>query len=523
AFSILTDREGRLSAASDDAQSAVGRPAVEIQAKPLFALFAEEDRPAIAQALESASHQSQTTLSRQKILTGTDSEALFDIALEPAGPDKFWVHFSPLADESGGDDPTGSGPLAKEDFLTTVAGRLGLPGGDDLQMLMVDIDGLRNKDLTARLGDDAANAVRSSIETALSEAAVDGQIGQLSASSYGVLGTGGQNRQDLVASVVDAASQHGVNEQDLGAKAESVALDAEDIDPEAVRGLLGHVLHKFQQTIQHGKPFGGSRLSEVSAEIEQAINLIETALDNGDIRIEARDVRLLNSGDIAFYLTHGVLVFGDEAVTADRLLVMGDHPELCSRHDRAVVMAAVASVASVASQEPPAPSDTPPLAPLVIVDIGMPTLESGEAARLAAELGKAGQSVGFRPQGLDMSARRSPGVKQVYGLLKDGVPVWLVNFSTAIEKSRHLKGAYVEISATFLRDISASPDRDKLLTGLLKVWSDVEVRLVAVNVDSRNLATFVSKLGIAHGVGVAADPAADAPQSTRDIATKDIA
>lgn len=517
AFSILTDREGRLSAASDDAQSAVGRPAVEIQAKPLFALFAEEDRSAIAQALESASHQSQTTLSRQKILTGTDSEALFDIALEPAGPDKFWVHFSPLADEPGGDESAETGPLAKEDFLTTVAGRLGLPGGDDLQMLMVDIDGLRNKDLTARLGDDAANAVRSSIESALSEAAVDGRIGQLTASSYGVLGTGEQDRQDLVASVVDAASQHGVSEQDLGAKAESVALDAEEIDPGALRGLLGHVLHKFQQTIQHGKPFGGSRLSEVSAEIEQAVNLIETALDNDDIRVEARDVRLLNSGDVAFYLTHGALVFGDETVTADRLLVMDDHPELCNRHDRAVVTAAMASVAS---QESPASSNAPPL---VIVDIGMPTLQSGEAARIAAELGKAGQSVGFRPQGQDMSARRSPGVKQVYELLKDGVPVWLVNFSTAIEKTRHLKGAYVEISATFLRDISASPDRDKLLTGLLKVWSDVEVRLVAVNVDSKNLATFVSKLGIAYGVGVTADPAADAPQSTRDIATRDIA
>jgi hypothetical protein len=312
--------------------------------------------------------------------------------------------------------------------------------------------------------------------------------------------------------MVDAASQHGVSEQDLGAKAESVALDAEDIDPGAVRGLLGHVLHKFQQTIQHGKPFGGDRLSDVSAEIEQAIKLIETALDNGDIKVETRDVRFLATGDVAICLTHGELVFGDEAVTADRLLLMNDHPDLCNRHDRAVVMAAMASVASL---EPRSASNAPPL---VIVDIGMPTLESGEAARIAAELGDAGQAVGFRPQGLDMSARRAPGVRQVYALLKDGVPVWLVNFSTAIEKTRRLKGAYVEISATFLRDISVSPDRDKLLTGLLKVWSDVEVRLVAVNVASKNLATFVSKLGIARGVGIAADPAADAPQSTKDIA-----
>lgn len=61
------------------------------------------------------------------------------------------------------------------------------------------------------------------------------------------------------------------------------------------------------------------------------------------------------------------------------------------------------------------------------------------------------------------------------------------------------------------------PDRNVLLSRLLKVWNDVEVSLVAVNVDSKNLASFVSKLGIAFGVGVAADPKADAPQSTSDV------
>lgn len=518
AFSILTDREGRLSAASDAAQTTVGRPGADIQAKPLFELFAAEDRPAIIQALASASPQSQTTLSRQKILTGTASEAFFDIALEPAGPEKFWVHFTPSVEESTNEpaeksapEPGGNGPLAKDDFLTTVAERLGLPGDPALQMLMVDVDGLRNAALTTRLGVDATRDVRAAIEGVLSDAAIDGQIGRLGSGSYGVLGTGDQNKEELVASIVDAASKHSVTKDDLGAKAESVALDAEDTDPGALRGLLGHVVHKFQQTVLHGKPFGSDRLSDVLAEIKQAIRLIETALDNGDVTVGTRDVRFLGSGDVALYLAHGALVFGDEEITMDRLLVIDDHPELCNRHDRAVVMAAVAAASSPNSPSPP--NSAPP----VIVDIGVPTLASGEAARIAAELAQAGQTVGFRPHGLDMNARRSPGVQQVYGLLKDRVPVWLVNFGTAIEKTSRLKGAYVEISATFLRDISTAPDRDKLLTGLLKVWSDVEVRLVAVNVDSKNLASFVSKLGITYGVGVAADPAADAPQSTRDI------
>jgi EAL domain-containing protein (putative c-di-GMP-specific phosphodiesterase class I) len=183
---------------------------------------------------------------------------------------------------------------------------------------------------------------------------------------------------------------------------------------------------------------------------------------------------------------------------------LADHPEICSRHDRAMAAAAVAAL----------PSEN--AATSVIVDIGLPTLESGEAAKIAAEMASAGHTVGFRPLGLDMTAKRSAAVRQVYELLKNGIPVWLPNFSAAISKSRQLKGAYVEVSATFLRDISAHSDRNKLLSGLLKVWHDVEVRLVAVNVDSKNLAAFVNKLGIAYGIGIAADPAADAPQSSRD-------
>lgn len=214
---------------------------------------------------------------------------------------------------------------------------------------------------------------------------------------------------------------------------------------------------------------------------------------------------MLVSGDVSLHLAHGALVFGDEEVEAERLMVLADHPEICSRHDRTMAAAAVAALPNRSS------------ATSVIVDIGLPTLESGEAAKIATELASAGHAIGFRPLGLDMTDKRSAAVNRVYELLKEGIPVWLPNFSAAISKSRQLKGAYVEVSATLLRDISARPDRNKLLSGLLKVWHDVEVRLVAVNVDSKNLAAFVNKLGIAYGIGIAADPTADAPQSSQNV------
>jgi hypothetical protein len=500
-FSLLTDREGNLSSAPGDAQGVIGMSSDEIGAKPIFELFSEDDKSTVASALRAASRTAQTQLTGLCLQTGDDSAPLFDISIEPAGPELFWVRFTPSEGET-----VESGPAPKERFLDAVAARLGMPDGSGMRLLMVDVDGLRDRALATRLGDDGTRDLQRSIEGALGNVAVDGQIGQLSAGSYGVLGAADLNTEDVLASVADVAGEHGVTADDLGAHAENVVLDAVDGDVESVRGLLSHVCHKFYQTVRNGAPFGAARLSEVPAEIEQAVRLVETALEQGDIEVTMRDVRGLAAGDVSLYLASGALVFGDETAMVDRILVVADHPALCQRHDRAVIDVALTAIPDTGASVP------------VIVDICLPTLETGEASRIGAEMAAAGRSVGFRPIGLDMSQGRSSGVRQVYGLLKEGIPVWLANFSAAISKSRRLKGAYVEISAPFLRDISAHPDRNKLLSGLLKVWHEVEVRLVATNVDSKNLASFVNKLGIIYGIGIAADPAADAPQSTRDIA-----
>ena len=493
-FSVLTDRKGQLSAASG---SLAGRPASEAQVKPLFELFAEDDRSKVRDALWSASARTVTEITGLRVLTSDNQDLLFDVTLEPAGPEKFWVRFA-LAQGQAEE----TGPVGKTDFLSGIAARLGMSDAPEMQMLMIDVGGLRDAALTQRLGADGVRDMRNSIEDALSEVAVDGQVGRLGAGSYGVLGAVDLAKEDLVANVVEVADKLGVSEDELGAHAESVVLDIEDSDPKTLGGLLSHVCHKFMQTIRNGAVFGGGRLSEVSEELKQAIALVETALDNGDVAVDFRAVHMLNSGKIAAQLAHGALVFGDEKIPASRVLDMENHAQLCARHDRLMVEKACA---------------TAPQCPVLIVDIGLPTLETGEAARIAAETTTPGRVVGFRPLGLDISARRSAAARQAHKLLEAEIPVWLVNFSTAVSKTRQLHGAYVEISATFLRDISAGPDRNEMLSRLLKVWNDVEVHLVAVNVASKNLAAFVSKLGIAYGVGIAADPAADAPQSTRDV------
>ncbi len=501
-FSFLTDRKGRLSAASGDTDIA-GVDGAHVDARPLFALFADHDKDVVANALREATPQEEIDLPGLRVLSGGSEEAVFDITIQPAGPDKFWVLFAPATGQV-----SISGPIAKENFLSAVAERLGLPGAPDMQMVMFDFEALRDAELQLKIGDDGIQEVRASIESVLTEAAVDGQVGRLDATSYGVLGPVDQDKAEVVATVVDAAEKLGVSKTELGATAERVELDAEEgVDAEGLRDLLSHAAHKFYQTVRNGTPFGAEKLSEVSEEIQKAILLIENALERGDITVTSRDVHRITDGDVSMCLAHGALVFGDEAVTADRLLVMDNHPTLCGKHDRAIA-------ATAAETTPTADRST-----TIIVDIALPTLETGEASRIAADMAAAGYKVGFRPHGVDISASRSKGTRQVYQLLNDGVPVWLMNFSTAISKTRRLRGAYVEVSAILLRDLSNQPDRNKLLARFLKVWQEVEVRLVAVNVDSKNLASFMNKLGIAYGVGIAADPAADAPQSTRDVAS----
>lgn len=500
-FSFLTDREGRLSAASGDTEIA-GVDGEHIAARPLFTLFAVEDRATVIAALSKATAQQEIDLPGLRILSGGDQEAVFDVTIQPAGPDKFWILFAPAAGQEAI-----QGPVAKENFLTAVAETLGLPDAPAMQMVMLDFEALRDAELSEKLGDSGMREVRKSIEGALTEAAVDGQVGRLDATSYGVLSPVGQDKDAMVASVADATEKLGVSKTELGATAQSVTLDAEEgAEAESVRGLLSHAAHKFYQSVRKGTPFGAATLTEVSEEVQQAITIIETALQRGDVTVEAREVRRIADGHVSLCLAHGALIFGDEAVPPDQLIVLADHPELCGRYDRTIVAAAAASV-------PDGGSATP-----IIVDIDATTLETGEAGRIAAEMKIAGYKIGFRPHGIDMAASRSKGARQVYQLLKDGVPVWLMNFSTAISKTRRLRGAYVEVSATFLRDLSNQPERNMLLARFLKIWHEVEVSLVALNVDSKNLASFMGKLGIAYGVGIAADPAADAPQSTRDIA-----
>lgn len=489
-FSVLTDIEGCLSAVSDDARAIVGRLDEEICAKPLYDLFNDEDKAVIKAALKDASAGKKAKLSGVLVRVEGTHQPRFDISIESGGGEKFYVFFIMAAGEVA--------PVkteSKEQFLASVAEQSGAandaPAG---RMVMVDFAGLRSAELLSNLGEDGVVKLRAGLEQALSGASADGQIGQLDESSYGVLSASDEKDEDVLNAAVAAADALGVDAEALGARVESIALDGEETDPDALNQQLSHVCNKFEQTVQSGDAFGLKKLSKVAVEIDEAVKFVEMALESGGITVTSREVRRLQSGDVAFQMVQGALIVGEQTIPVERLLVLADHPALCARYDSAVIEAAAKAFPKA----------------MIVVDIGLPTLESGEAARIGAEQSLKGRFLGFRPKGIDINAKRSRAMHQADQILKAGSSVWFSNFSTAIAKSRQLRGAYVEIAASFLSDIIAEPERNTLMSGLLKVWQEVDVNLVAVDLDTDELRSFAHQLGVAYGVGEAADPTADA-------------
>lgn len=488
-FSVLTDLEGCLSAVSDDARAIVGREDKEICANPLYDLFNEEDKATIKAALGDASAGKKAKLLGVPVRVEGTHQPRFDISIESGGPEKFYVFFIMAAGEVAPVKPE-----SKEHFLASIAKQSGAandaPAG---QMVMVEFAGLRSPEVISELGEDGVVKLRTGLEHALAGASEDGQIGQLDESSYGVLGASDGNPEDVLNAAVAAADALGVDAEALGARVESIALDGEETDPDALNQQLSHVCNKFEQTAQSGGTFGLDKLSKVAVEIDEAVKFVEMALERGDITVMSREVRRLQSGDVAFLMMRGALVLGEQTIPVERLLVLADHPALCTRYDSAIIEAAAEAFPKA----------------MIVVDIGLPTLDSGEAARIGAEHSLKGRFLGFRPEGIDINAKRSRSMHEVDQLLKAGFSVWFTNFSAAIAKSRELRGAYVEIAASFLRDIIAAPERNTLMSGLLKVWQEVDVNLVAINLDTDELRSFAHQLGIAYGVGDAADPTAE--------------
>ena len=122
---------------TDDAAAAVGRSGGEIQAGALFELFSEESGEAVLKALRTASPR------RSDRASGPDNPARY----RQGGRIR---HIHRTGRRGQVLDPVYPGrpacwkttaPLAKESFLDAVSSRLGLSGGDDMRLFMIDFGG----------------------------------------------------------------------------------------------------------------------------------------------------------------------------------------------------------------------------------------------------------------------------------------------------------------------------------------------------------------------------------------------
>jgi EAL domain-containing protein (putative c-di-GMP-specific phosphodiesterase class I) len=84
-------------------------------------------------------------------------------------------------------------------------------------------------------------------------------------------------------------------------------------------------------------------------------------------------------------------------------------------------------------------------------------------------------------------------------MLERGHPAWLTRFANAVTNST-LKGAYIEVTATYLQRLCENADGRDLVSQLLEIWRNAGVRLVAIDVQSSDQVGLVNDLKIEYAI-----------------------
>ena len=427
------------------------------------------------------------------MLTADGKLALFHLTVRPAGPGRWTFQFSP-SDSQASQKPT----MIWIDFFDSVSYLVENSPDKPIELMMLSFEALDDTQTTDRIGKDQMDTVRTAIETTLSSGSVNGQIGRLDNTSYAVMYDADIDADDIILDVGNATQSLGVGIEDLGARTRTMALDAGGADTDQVQATLAHVRHSFLDD-DDGFEEAPKSLNAAIEQIELSKRKIVAALDAGDIVLRRYPVIALATGDAAIHLMHGELVIDGKPVQASRRLILGDYPGLALQHDLVMTREAVLRIAAPRDQNEPIDP--------VIIDIDAASLAESEfesgVAKMIEVAGVVPQAIGFRVVSLDLARQSLPGYRSLVRMLERGHPAWLTRFANAVTDSA-LKGAYIEVTFTYLQRLCDNADGRELVSQLLKIWRNAGVRLVAIDVQSPEQARFIGDLKIEYAIGPAA-------------------
>ncbi|NKB55571.1 MAG: EAL domain-containing protein [Alphaproteobacteria bacterium] len=504
-FSILIDKTGKVFRVEGEIAVVRTQLPEDIKNGAIYDLIPEDGYNLISKILDSVSSNTEGRISDIAVMTSSGETRLFHMTVKPEGVALWWFHFvgSDTALPGQG-EPVREPTVIWVDFFDSVSYLIDqAPDDKPIELMMLSFEALNDPGLSERLGADGVEDVRAAIESTLNDRSLNGQVGRLDDNSYTIVCDADTEVDEIVVDVGRVTQEHGVELEELGARAQTVILDKGTADSAQMQGALSHIRRSFLEDDDDDEDslIGGDgplSLSGVIEDIEISKERIVTALDAGDLELRRYPVVAITTGEAALHLVHGRLLIEGVAVQASRKLIMGDFPGLTLHHDTAMAREAVRqiSVARAAG----APIDP------IVIDVNASSLGEPEfasnVATLLSEFDVESAAIGFRTLALDLTKQSTPNFRGLLGLLERGHPVWLTRFTAAVTDST-LDGAYIEVTAAYLQRLCGSADGFRLVSQLLEVWRGAQVRLVAMDVQSDEQVTLIGELGIEYAVGPA--------------------
>lgn len=492
-FSLLTDRAGIIHNVEGEPDALRAMIPDLSSDNSVFNLIPRQQHAFIGDVLRNITRNTEGRISDVSLLAASGEIGLFHLNVKPAGSDRWWFRFDP-SDSDASQKPT----MIWVDFFDSVSYLVEGSPDKPIELMMLSFEALDDSELTGRIGKDRMDAVREAIEATLSSHAVNGQIGRLNNNSYAVMYDADIDADDIVLDIGNATEELGVGIEELGARKQTMALDAGSAGADQVQAALAHVRRSFLADDDDDFEDVPESLDAAIGQIEVSKRKIVAALEAGDIVLRRYPVIALATGDAAIHLMHGALTIDGEAVEASRRLIMGDYPGLTLQHDLAMTREAILRIAAARDQD--APIDP------VIIDIDASSLAEAEFVSSVAKMidvaGVEPRAIGFRVLSLDLAKQSLPSYRNLLQMLERGHPAWLTRFANAVTDST-LKGAFIEVAVTYLQRLCDNAEGRDLVSKLLKIWRNAGVRLVAIDVQSPDQARFIGELKIEYAIGPA--------------------
>jgi|GEM_PF-1923885 len=498
-FSLLVRRNGTILKAFGSTLEGLGRRPDEVTGYSVYLLLPKRAHARIRALLRDPLRRASDEPEKMTVIHGSRGAVHGYVRATPSGRAALWIDFA----SDGTDLPlrragvAGEAAVAEKDaFLDTVSERLNRFPDADHDLTMFEFSGLLDAGADPGAEPDGAADVRSVVESTLGRWSVDGEVACLKPGCYAILHPSRIVADEIVADIPRSMRRHGLEDQALGAKIETIRLDVKNAPEEDVKGALSRMIDRFVKGA--GSLFRKSKLlssfSRVVPQLNDPAGVVRQALDREDVALDERSVVQVSSGSQVLTLVRGQLRLADDEAWIGDLIDPAAHPDLCVRHDMLVMTRVLA--------RPAAGAGSP-----VIVELTRPSIVDPrfskivKAAIAAADVPPA--RLGFKPLGLSLSDTYSGAFRQFCEELGTEHPVWVSQFPAAISSVRALTRLwteYVEVPLGLLKSISRHDDRPSM-SRLIKVWRTVAIHVVITGLNDPQSAVLAREAGADYGVG----------------------